>query len=232
MYSIRTIFQYGMCLSSNGNVPVLCISFSKYMCFFIQERLDDTVAVSIEQLSALQDMMDEMRERATCPSAMDQDIAMYLAASFSFEAGNASRPDVSDNLTLSEFLGWREEFLKTGPEDQVPHVRVHSHKTKSLYGSAKISLERETAELLCSFGTKIVESLTEPVVSHPFTSSQAGKRRTKFEDVSPKLFQPYFRSGFSSAWAEVRRHNPGIRNLHNTAFRFCVETLVSEGKIV
>ena len=180
----------------------------------------------MEQLSALQEVLDEMRVNATMKSACDQEIALYLACSFSFEAGNASRPDITDNITMSEFLGWKDVFKNTPVDDPVPHLRVYSHKTNHLYGCAKICIERDTAELLSSFGTKCVAKEIVPIATRPYLAV-SGSQRVKFVDVSPKMFKTFFKQGFSQMWSVIRKRNPAIANLHNTAFRFCIETMVS-----
>ncbi len=60
----------------------------------------------------------------------DADMAIYMAACLSFQAGNACRPDVCDNLTHSEFLSWSREFEVMQSEensvDGVPDLRVSS----------------------------------------------------------------------------------------------------------
>jgi hypothetical protein len=67
-----------------------------------------------------------------------------------------------------------------------------------------VSLDFETAKLFNVFGHRAISASTG----------------------NPRLFYVYFKSGFSNAWANVRKLNVGIKNLHSTAYRCCVETLV------
>ena len=80
--------------------------------------------MTMEQLGALQQLLNDMWQKAFSTGASEQDIALYLATYISFEAGNASRPDVIDNLSLSEFLGWNQEFENSKECDDALLLRV------------------------------------------------------------------------------------------------------------
>jgi hypothetical protein len=54
----------------------------------------------------------------------ENDMALYIASYISFGGGNASRVDLVDNLTLSEYLGWKLQFFATKVESDPPNLRV------------------------------------------------------------------------------------------------------------
>jgi hypothetical protein len=54
----------------------------------------------------------------------------YLACTFSFEAGNVSRPDIVNNATVAEYKSWRTVYDFVTRDDSetviVPQFRVRS----------------------------------------------------------------------------------------------------------
>ena len=54
----------------------------------------------------------------------EADLALYIASYISFGGGNASRVDITDNLTVSEYLGWKVQFVATKVQSDPPNLRV------------------------------------------------------------------------------------------------------------
>lgn len=96
----------------------------------LQNKLDDNIA-SKEELRALRNILSELYSVATkAIKPTDKAVELYLGASFSFENGNAHRPDIASNATLSEFSAWKQEYsmwkrgnLQT-EDNKIPQFRV------------------------------------------------------------------------------------------------------------
>lgn len=65
------------------------------------------------QLDGLKSVMKKLEKKSCRKGATEEDVANYLAACFSFSSGNASRPDLPTNATISEYKGWKNAYDKT-----------------------------------------------------------------------------------------------------------------------
>ena len=63
-----------------------------------------------EEVRALQTVIMDLRNIASSDEATDIEMQQFLGASFSFENGNAHRPDIPTNATLSEFCAWKSQY--------------------------------------------------------------------------------------------------------------------------
>jgi hypothetical protein len=72
------------------------------------------VTTGKSQLEGLKTVLAKLKKTAISKEATEMDMAIYIGACFSFVAGNASRPDVASNATLSEYRGWKEDFDRNG----------------------------------------------------------------------------------------------------------------------
>lgn len=81
-----------------------------------------------KEIKALKDVLNELKAIAEAENATDEQMQRFLGASFSFECGNAHRPDIASNATLAEFTAWKSEYVTylNGSVDHpsIPQFRV------------------------------------------------------------------------------------------------------------
>jgi hypothetical protein len=96
----------------------------KFLC--LQDRLDFKVKQTAPQINDLKKLLEDLKTNAL-ESDEEIDLAVYLATYISFSNGNANRPDVCDNFSGSEYLGWRQAastFINSQKEEDIPLLRV------------------------------------------------------------------------------------------------------------
>ncbi len=105
------------------------------------------------------------------------------------------------------------------------NFQIHSHKTSSTSGAARVHIYDNSVNVLLRYGDERVEleERFKNIPIHPYAARNENSR--KFVDPGLKLFQ--FTTSFTDHWAKIRRRYPKMNNLTHTMYRFFVETLVS-----
>jgi len=196
-----------------------------YIC---KVKLDDTLMTN-DDFGALTLVLDNLYNKACCAVKVDPlllDVETYVAASFSFEDGNAHRSDISSNATLAEYLAWR--FTHQGASNDCD-FRVHNHKTAHMYSAGRVSVTARCKPLLLAYGD--ARALENPDVQmHPYALSTTDAKRKwnygKIDYNAVRLFKVVGSKRFTNIWRQVRLCNPNITQITNTQFRHFIETRV------
>jgi hypothetical protein len=76
---------------------------------------------------------------AVSDDASTRTISTYLGAVFSFSNGNANRPDIPTNATISEGLAWNKLFQSRGSNDEIPQFKVNFIILQEVYSNRLFS---------------------------------------------------------------------------------------------
>jgi hypothetical protein len=177
-------------------------------------------------MANLQACINELRAMALADDASTRIISTYLGAVFSFSDGNCNRPDIPTNATISEGLAWNKIYTSRGVGQPIPQFKVFHHKTSNDHGAQKIALSEQDAQLLSQYVEGNIHAANWSPCPLYFRMTDKPRKSEEVSDVSPKLFD-FPVGGFSAVWTSVRRKNPSIKDVTNTAVRHFVETKVS-----
>lgn len=102
---------------------LLCLS-THYEILFILQHLLDQYILCDQDMANLDECINKLREMALAENASTRVISTYLGAVFSFGNGNANRPDICTNATLSEGLAWNLLYTSQQSGENLPQFKV------------------------------------------------------------------------------------------------------------